>query len=68
MLLAIDIGNSSILMGIFKGDKITASFRFLTDKRLKSAEYEKVIIKQFADKKIKAVYWPWKYNQAGLKQ
>jgi type III pantothenate kinase len=54
MLLAMDIGNSSILTGIFKGDKIAASFRVLTDKRLKSAEYEKIISKQFTDKKIKA--------------
>jgi len=38
MLLAIDVGNTNIVAGIFDGEKLTASFRMSTDKTKTSDE------------------------------
>lgn len=39
MLLAIDIGNTSIVVGIFSGEKLECSFRLETDRRKSPDEY-----------------------------
>lgn len=39
MLLALDIGNTNIVLGVFKGTKLKKSWRILTDLRRTSDEY-----------------------------
>lgn len=51
MLLAINIGNSNILLGIFDGVKLVASWRLPTDPAHTVGEYEDVLKKQFFEKK-----------------
>lgn len=40
MLLAVDIGNTSITLGIFDGEKLVETSRLESDKNLSQAEYE----------------------------
>lgn len=40
MLLAIDIGNTSITLGVFDGESLTNTFRIASDKELPQYEYE----------------------------
>ncbi len=40
MLLAIDIGNTSITLGVFDGESLTDTFRIASDKELPQYEYE----------------------------
>ena len=39
MLLAVDIGNTNIVAGVFDGDRLTASWRLATDRRKTTDEY-----------------------------
>ena len=39
MLLAIDIGNTNIVAGVFEGDRLTASWRLATERRRTTDEY-----------------------------
>lgn len=39
MLLAVDIGNTNIVLGVFKRDELKCHWRLCTDKRLTSDEY-----------------------------
>lgn len=52
MLLAIDIGNTSISCGIFDSDKLVHKFRFPSDKYCSIAEYKKKINENTKEYKI----------------
>ena len=43
MILAVDMGNTHIVLGVLEGDKILCSERIATDHRKTSAEYEVLI-------------------------
>jgi type III pantothenate kinase len=43
MLLAIDIGNTNITLGVFQGDTLTATWRVATDPRRLSDEYGHIL-------------------------
>ncbi len=47
LLLAFDVGNTNIVMGIFKGKKLLHSFRISTDKNKTSDEYGMLINQLF---------------------
>jgi type III pantothenate kinase len=44
MILAVDIGNTNIVLGIFEGDKIKCSFRLHTDTQRTTDEYASTIM------------------------
>jgi type III pantothenate kinase len=44
MLLAIDIGNTTIALGVFKGEKLKATWRFSTDVHKLADEYAAVLL------------------------
>ncbi len=44
MLLAIDVGNTNIVVGVFEGDRLTADFRIHTDDRFTGDELGLVLI------------------------
>lgn len=50
MLLAFDIGNTNVVMGIFEGERLFASWRFATDARRTSDEYAVLCRNFFATK------------------
>jgi len=43
MFLAIDIGNTTVLFGVYKNDELKRHFRIATDKEKTSAEYGEII-------------------------
>lgn len=47
MLLTVDIGNTNITLGLFKGDKLIETFRLPSDKELPQGEYEVLLSKLF---------------------
>lgn len=47
LLLAFDVGNTNIVMGIYKGKKLLHSFRISTDKSKTSDEYGLLINQLF---------------------
>lgn len=55
MLLAVDIGNTNIKMGIFRAKKIFHNWRLITDKNLTLLQYKKILRKLFVQKKVKDV-------------
>lgn len=44
MLLAIDVGNSNIVVGIFQGDDLKANWRFATDLHRTADEYAAILL------------------------
>jgi type III pantothenate kinase len=48
MLLAVDIGNTNIVCGVFHGESLVVTFRYQTD-RLRSADEQAVLLKQLLD-------------------
>lgn len=46
MLLVIDIGNSNVVMAVYKGNKIVKSWRFTTDRNKTDDEY-RVLVERF---------------------
>lgn len=50
MLLAVDIGNTNIVVGIFQGEKLIASFRLSSDRDRTADEYG-ILMSQFLDKR-----------------
>lgn len=49
MLLAVDIGNTNITLGIFDKEKLIENFRLTSDKKLSHEGYE-ALLKEFCDK------------------
>ena len=43
MLLAIDVGNTNIVVGVFEGDKLVESWRLATDNRRSADEYGTIL-------------------------
>ena len=54
MLLAIDIGNTNVVMGVMKGLELIASFRLTTQTPRTSDEYGIMIVEMLRQKDIKA--------------
>ncbi len=52
MLLAVDIGNTNIVAGIFDGDKILVQWRIATDARRTGDEYTSIILTLARDAEI----------------
>jgi type III pantothenate kinase len=52
MLLAIDIGNSSIAIGIFDGEKLKATWRLATTIRREADEYGALVLAFFKQQKL----------------
>ena len=48
MLLAIDVGNTSTVLGVFEGDRLTARFRIHTDRMRMESEYRVLLKNLFA--------------------
>lgn len=53
MILAIDIGNTSIFTGLFRGDKILKTFRFSSDRSRMEDEYAILILSSLKEFNIK---------------
>ena len=53
MLLAIDIGNTNITLGVFDGEKLADTFRLASDKELPQYEYEVLLEKLLKNFEIK---------------
>ncbi len=53
MLLAIDVGNTNIVMGVFDGKRMVESWRLFTDKKKTSDEYRLLIAQLFHQSEIK---------------
>ena len=47
MLLAFDVGNTNIVLGVFKDDKMIASWRLETDNKKSADEYGMIISQLF---------------------
>ena len=47
MLLAIDVGNTNIVLGVFEGDKLVESWRLATDNKRSADEYGTIIGSMF---------------------
>ena len=43
MLLAIDVGNTNLVVGVFEGDRLVESWRLATDNRRSADEYGTMI-------------------------
>ena len=43
MLLAIDVGNTNIVVGVFEGSKLVESWRLATDNRRSADEYGTIL-------------------------
>lgn len=43
MFLAVDIGNTNITLGVFEGEVLIKTFRFITDKNFAQDKYEKLL-------------------------
>jgi type III pantothenate kinase len=52
MLLAIDIGNTNIVLGLFSGEKLIHKFRLETDKNKSTEDYAIDIVELFLNQKI----------------
>ena len=52
MLLAIDIGNTNIVMGVMKGLDLIASFRLTTQTPRTSDEYGIMMVEMLRERKI----------------
>ena len=50
MLLAFDTGNTNVVMGVYEGDRLFASWRFATDARRTADEYAVLCRDFFATK------------------
>jgi len=53
MLLAVDIGNTDIKIGLFKGEKLFCNWRLATDKGAALKQYKKLLRRLFAGQKVK---------------
>ena len=53
MLLAIDVGNTNLVVGVFKGDKLVESWRLATDNRRSADEYGTMIESMILRENIK---------------
>ncbi|MBU3933611.1 MAG: type III pantothenate kinase [Candidatus Omnitrophica bacterium] len=53
MLLAIDIGNTDIKIGLFKGEKAFCNWRLVTDKGATLKQYKKLLRRLFTRQKVK---------------
>lgn len=53
MLLAIDIGNTNITLGIFDGEELQATWRMETDINRMGDEYAAILLTLFAQRRIK---------------
>lgn len=53
MILAVDVGNSNIVFGVFENDTLKKSMRIKTDKTRSSDEYHMSMISLFTTKNIK---------------
>jgi len=53
VLLAIDVGNTNIVMGVFDGKRMVESWRLFTDKKKTSDEYRLLIAQLFHQSEIK---------------
>ena len=47
MLLAIDVGNTNIVLGVFDGDTLVESWRLATDNKRSADEYGTIIDSMF---------------------
>ena len=54
MLLAIDVGNTNIVLGVFEGDRLVESWRLATDNKRSADEYGTIIDSMFRRVEIKA--------------
>ncbi len=54
MLLAIDVGNSNIVLGVFDGSTLVESWRLATDNKRSADEYGTIIDSMFRHQDIKA--------------
>ena len=54
MLLAIDVGNTNIVLGVFEGDRLVDSWRLATDNKRSADEYGTIIDSMFRRVEIKA--------------
>ena len=54
MLLAIDVGNTNIVLGVFEGDRLVESWRLATDNNRSADEYGTIINSMFNYAKISA--------------
>lgn len=52
MLLAVDIGNTNIVLGVFKGEELIQSWRLKTDRNKSADEYGMIINQLFAHEKM----------------
>ena len=52
MLLVVDIGNSNITLGLYDGDELKKTFRFISDITLPETDYEEEFKRTFNDYKI----------------
>ena len=52
MILTIDMGNSNIVLSLFKNDKLIKSFRLLTDKEQNEKYYENKLTEAFKENNI----------------
>lgn len=52
MLLAVDIGNTNIVLGVFKGEELIQSWRLKTDRNKSADEYAMIINQLFTFNKI----------------
>ena len=53
MLLAIDVGNSNVVLGVFEGDSLVESWRLATDNKRSADEYGTIIESMFMRQGIK---------------
>ena len=53
MLLAIDVGNTNLVVGVFEGDKLVESWRLATDNRRSADEYGTMIESMITRENIK---------------
>lgn len=54
MLLAIDVGNTNIVLGVFEGDRLVESWRLATDNKRSADEYGTILDSMFRRVEIKA--------------
>lgn len=54
MLLAIDVGNTNIVIGVFEGDKLFESWRLATDNKRSADEYGTIIHSMFGYAGVKS--------------
>ncbi len=52
MLLTFDVGNTNIVVGVFKGEKLVQNWRFSTDSNKSADEYGMMLMQLFAHEKL----------------